>query len=85
MNFKSFSNACQRCGEKYSNISPHHFPIKDDLKIIPVNEPNGEGNGWDECPEHIATAFEVDNGAEVVECFNTRSDAVDFIEKQKGS
>lgn len=28
-------------------------------KITPVNEPNGEGNGWDECPEAQATGLEV--------------------------
>ena len=30
-------------------------------KIIPQNEPDGEGNGWADCAEHEATAFAVWN------------------------
>lgn len=54
------------------------------MKIIPVNEPNGEGNGWDECPEGIATGFELDDGAEVIGFYFTKSDAQKALAKAKG-
>lgn len=34
-------------------------------KITPVNEPNGEGNGWDECPE--AQALSIHSSMESLE------------------
>lgn len=46
---------------------------KPELKIIPVNEPNGFGNGWDECPEDQATGFEIDDGTQVVDFYSTRA------------
>ena len=51
------------------------------LKIIPVNEPFGEGNGWDKCKQKYATGYEVDNGKEVVEFFSTRAEAESFVNK----
>lgn len=49
------------------------------LTIIPVNEPNGEGNGWAKCEESLAAGFEVDNTYEIIEFFTTRKEAEDFI------
>lgn len=54
------------------------------LKIIPVNEPNGEGNGWNSCPEELATGFEVDDGEEVIEFFSSRKEAENFIANATG-
>jgi hypothetical protein len=45
------------------------------MKITPVNEPRGEGNGWEPCAEDKATSFELDNGKEIVGLFDTRKDA----------
>lgn len=54
------------------------------MKIIPVNEPNGDGNGWDECPEQIATGFELDDGIEVIGFYNSRVEAEKALAKAKG-
>lgn len=51
------------------------------LKIVPVNEPNGEGNGWEQCAEKDATGFEVDQGGALVEFFTTRKQAEAFVAK----
>ena len=52
------------------------------LKIIPVNEPNGKGNGWDACPESQATGFEIDDGVEVVDFYSTRAEAEAEVSKR---
>jgi hypothetical protein len=53
------------------------------MKITPVNEPNGQGNGWIEATLETATGFEVDNGQEVIEFFDTYAEAEIFIKKAK--
>ena len=62
----------------------HNYQMKGfNMKIIPVNEANGQGNGWQETTPETATGFEVDNGQEVVEFFDTYEQAQLFIKNHK--
>jgi hypothetical protein len=54
--------------------------------IEPMNEPNGEGNGWDHCAEDEATIFVVcenatDDDQGAVEDFDTMAEAVEFVKR----
>ena len=49
------------------------------MKIIPMNEPHGEGNGWHEClDEAEGVMFCVDNGHEIIQAFDTRDEAESY-------
>lgn len=53
------------------------------LKIYPMNEPWGEGNGWNDCADNEASAFFVARGenddANRIESFDTRAKAEEYI------
>ena len=49
--------------------------------IEPINEPDGEGNGWDECDESEATMFRIWDieADQQVEAFATRAEAERWV------
>ena len=56
------------------------------LTIIPQNEPRGEGNGWEDCNDFVATIFTVwdfdDEYGHALEGFKTRAEAEAWIDTQ---
>jgi hypothetical protein len=51
-----------------------------------MHEPWGEGNGWDDCSDDLATAFVVVNTDtdDAIEAFDTKQDAQQYI-KARGN
>jgi hypothetical protein len=56
------------------------------LVIIPQHEPRGEGNGWHDCSDDVATIFTVwdedDEDGHALESFDNRTDAQLWIWEQ---
>lgn len=53
------------------------------IVIVPVNEPRGEGNGWEKCTESEATSFQIDDmEGNLLHGTTTRAEAEQWVKEQ---